>query len=859
MSSFDRIREQAAALHDGAVAGGANPSNPAALTEAALRQLDLELAVVPAGDVALQGARAFFDDQSGLVCVESGGSPTDRALLIAHELGHASEHGAPSSCSSSDIDATRSIEAAPVGLQRVEDYGARERRELEANVFARELLLPRSRARRLFLDEGQGARAIAEETSLPLDLVRQQILDALLLPTPTPSAPKPGKGTLELDRSQLRAVSHGDAPFQLQAGPGTGKTRTLVARIRSLVSEGADPRAILVVTFSNRAAGELAERIADAVPDAAARVWIGTFHALGLDLVRRYHDRLDLPPDPVLFDRSDAIAVLEEILPTLPLTHYRNLWDPAMELREIVAAISRAKDEMAGPDMYRSLAQEMLRNATDEAARTAAEKCLEVASVYELYERALRDRGAIDFGDLVMRPTLLLKADEKVRTALRMRHRHVLVDEFQDVNRASGRLLRALSGNGRRLWVVGDARQSIYRFRGASSANMPLFSTDYESAVIDRLSVNYRSTSQIVDAFVGVAPRMGASRGMLPLALSAVRGTGSGMPEIRRYETPDDEAAGIAASVRELERNGVALRDQAVLCRSNGRLNEIAEELEARGIPVLHLGSLFEREEVRDLLSLLSIAVDRFADALVRVGAMTRYGISAQDTHTILRRVRELDLKPLAGLRSVSRQSGLPEAVANALRRLEADLEGASSSDSPWEYLTTYLLDRTEIVRDLARGLTARDRMRGIAIWQFLNFARERLPGLGGPPISRLLDRVRQLVLLAEERDLRQVPVGALELNAVRLMTVHGSKGLEFEAVHIPGLTVNGFPTSKRGERCPPPIGLIDGASLDDAEHEEQCLFFVSLSRARSHLRLHLFSKQRNGKRRNASPFLAGC
>ena len=147
----------------------------------------------------------------------------------------------------------------------------------------------------------------------------------------------------------------------------------------------------------------------------------------------------------------------------------------------------------------------------------------------------------------------------------------------------------------------------------------------------DQLSVNYRSTRQIVETFVAVAPHMGASKGMLPLALTAQRGVGPVRPEIRRYDTLDNEAEGVAASIRELETAGMRLRDQTVLCRSNGRLNEIAAALEARGIPVLHLGSLFERDEVRDLLALLSLSVDPFACGLARVGAMPRYDLSLQD------------------------------------------------------------------------------------------------------------------------------------------------------------------------------------------------------------------------------------
>ena len=868
MDPFDPIRSKAAALHEELLSKGKDPFDPLALVQAAVEYRDLDLVWLPQGDPALKGAQALYDDQGGTICCEEEGDPASQALLVAHELGHSELHAGSATCAGSDIDPSRSTEGAPVGLQRVEDYGARERRELQANVYARELVLPRAFVRELHLKQGLTAAAIADRTKLHVALVRQQLFDTLLLPpmvvddesTPEQSsARKP-------DPSQERAAKHRGKPFQLQAGPGTGKTRTLVKRALSLLAEGTDPAAILILTYSNRAAGELSERLTAAAPDAAPKLWIGTFHAFGLDLGRRYHDKLELAPNPSLFDRSDAIEVLEDILPTLPLVHYRNLWDPAMVLRDIVNAISRAKDEMVRPERYRALAKAMEAEAVgrDEDARIAAAKCLEIADIYDLYEEALRKHGGVDFGDLIMRPARLLEDDEAVRIGVQLRHRHVLVDEYQDVNRASARLLKTVAGNGERLWVVGDARQSIYRFRGASSENMVRFGSDYPGAVTDQLGVNYRSTEQIVHSFVAVAPHMGASNGMLTLALEADRSKGTNRPGIRRFETLNDEAEGVAASVRQLEGAGVRLRDQAVLCRTNRRLNEIASALEMRGIPVLHLGSLFEREEVRDLLAVLSLAVDPFGDALVRVGAMPRYGLTLQDVHCVSRFLRSLHKPALAGLAEAVQAPGLSTSGRKGIERLAADLNGLCSSANAWKFLAIYLLDHTDLAKELGRATSVTERMRAVAVWQFLNFVREQSPVGMGLPIQRTLDRVRQLVLLAEERDLRQVPAAALHLNAVRLMTVHGSKGLEFEAVHLPGLTVASFPSSNRGERCPPPIGMIDGSGdaspkeMAKRAHidEEECLFFVALSRARTHLRLYHARRQPSGSNRSPSPFL---
>ena len=866
MDAFEPIRKSAECLHNKIIAAGIDPVDTMALVMAAVAHLDLELVWLEQGDPALKNARAVFDEQSGTICCEKAEDVGDRVLLVAHELAHAQVHSGSSACTTNDIDPSCSTETAPVGLQRVEDYGVRERRELQANVFAREFLLPRSIARRLYIDEAMTASAISSCTSLSKALVLQQLFDALLLPSMEETTPaRTAVSKLCLDPSQDHAATHRDAPFLLQAGPGTGKTRTLVKRVESLLAEDVDPASLLVLTFSNRAAGELLERLMDTVPEVAARIWIGTFHAFGLDMIRRHHDRLGLPSNPILFDRSDAIDVLEDILPTLPLVHYRNLWDPTMVLRDVITAISGAKDELVDSVRYRNFAEAAQLAADNDDARLAAEKCLEIADIYDLYERVKRDQSAVDFGDLIMQPALLIESDPLLKHAVQLRHRHLLVDEYQDVNRASARLLKAIAGDGKRLWVVGDSRQSIYRFRGASPTNMVRFRDDYPGAVIGQLAINYRSTKQIVSSFVSVAPKMGASEGMLPLNLTANRGSGPAKPEVRYYYTPDDEGGGIARSIRELECKGVSLRDQAVLCRSNRRLNEIAIALEERGIPVLHFGSLFEREEIRDLLALLSLAVDPFGSGLVRVGAMPRYGLSMQDVYTAVSYLITNNQPVLSSIGTLAEVQGISPDGSSALARLAQDLSGLSSSVSAWEFLSEYLLDRTNLIREMAQATAITDRIQNVAIWQFLNFVREQIMTSTGLPIQRMLDRIRRLVLLAEERDLRQVPAAALHMDAVRLMTVHGSKGLEFEAVHIPGLTVSSFPTSYQVVRCPPPIGMIDGTEgfsvLEDTkrnhEHEEECLFFVALSRAQTYLRLYLARQQSNGQNRSPSRFLS--
>jgi len=245
---------------------------------------------------------------------------------------------------------------------------------------------------------------------------------------------------------------------------------------------------------------------------------------------------------------------------------------------------------------------------------------------------------------------------------------------------------------------------------------------------------------------------------------------------------------------------------------------------------------------------------------------MPRYAIPLQDVYRATRRLRELGKPALAGLSEIASLAEFSSQGAAGLKRLADDLGGLRSEGMAWDFLATYLLDRSGLVREMASRDTVSAWMRSAAIWQFLNFVREQSPVGAGFPIRRTLDRIRQMVLLAEERDLRQVPASALHMDAVRLMTVHGSKGLEFEAVHIPGMTKVSFPTNYQGQRVPPPVGMIaDAGGLSVKEEskrshtqEEECLFFVAMSRARTHLRMYQSHTQESGDARAPSPFLDG-
>ncbi|MEQ1811547.1 MAG: UvrD-helicase domain-containing protein [Terricaulis sp.] len=859
MDAVELARQVAATLHLNAVASGNDPWQLYAFAIAEAKRLDVDVETATCGAAILNKARAVYLPKDRLILHENVEAEFDRAFLVAHELGHIvlgdDVESAP--CS---IEPGRAAEASPTGFDRVVDYGRRQRREVQMDLFAREFLIPRAIVRKLHVDEGLSASAIADRFGAPFEVVAQQMFDAMLLPEIFPQSEAPAISRVS-NPLQQAAVDHNGQAYLLEAGPGTGKTQTLTARAERVLAEGVDPRRMLLLTFSNKAAGEMAERIARSNKDAAAAMWIGTFHAFGLDIVRRFHSELGLAHDPRLMDRTEAVELLDREFPRLGLRHYRNIYDPTQIIADMLAAISRAKDELVGAPEYAELADAMAANARDEDARQEAERAIEVGRVYAAYEKLKGDALAIDFGDLVMLPVTLLENDPAIRAHLQSLYDHVLVDEYQDVNRSSVRLLSALRGGGENLWAVGDVKQSIYRFRGASSFNMARFGReDFPSGVRGRLKRNYRSTPEIVDAFSTFALRMRV--GDAESGLEADCASNGNAVEVRTADRAEQQTVAIADAIEELRGAGYAYRNQAVLCTSNEKLARLAQDLERLGVPVLFLGSLFEREEIKDLLALLSVLTDRRAMGIVRVACWPEFAMSIADVAAIGEHMRAEARSPGYLLLTGDQIEAVSSEGRQALEALRTALSGFDKTSSPWNVLATVLLDRTRIVARLAASGDIVDRTRAIAIWQFLNFVRSQPRGRG-LPVTRLLDRVRRLVRLADDRDFRQMPLAAQGIDAVRLSTIHGAKGLEFPVVHVPGMNQGTLPRTPPRPTCPAPDGMIQGGTGDalgifrDGQADEQeCIFFVALSRARDRLIVYAPTHNVSGANRPLSQFL---
>jgi superfamily I DNA/RNA helicase/Zn-dependent peptidase ImmA (M78 family) len=811
---------------------------------------------VAAGDPILGGAQAVLDASLPAIYQNDDLPEAVKLFDAAHEYGHwfLHHHGSGSNkceCSVRDLNVELDeLESLPEAT--VIGYSSRERRESEANTFAFEILLPLAAAKRAFEVERLTSDKIAVALGISASITTRQVTDAILLPLPKdeeivePTLPAP------LDVSQWSAANAASGPLLVSAGPGTGKTKTLVGRCLYLTRERhVRPHAIAALTYSRKAAGEMVERLQAAGVGSGSDVpWVGTFHSFGNEILRKYGADIGLAPDFHLIDEMDAIILLENNLGKLQLNHLSSLHNPSQHLSGILRNIRRAKDELCGPEAYTKLAEEMGRRAkqalselmekpgkllkkdTDRVAKLErnAARSLEVARCYGVYQDLLRESNLVDYSDLIVRTVELLERSPDTRVHLHRRYSHVLADEYQDVNRASARLLRLLVGSDADgLWVVGDHRQSIYQFQGASPANVSLFESEYPSGSLHRLSVNYRSTEEIVRTFSLAAGNLSFGQiGDTDAIWTAFRGSSTSIvpsAELALVNTSVEQFDCIHERIQQLTSSGIPLSRQAVLCRTHSQARQAASALTKLGTPTLYIGQLLERPEIKDLIAVIAATSNRQSAALARMCEMPEY-------------------------------AGRREIMDEHLTQLDHYI------DRPSSLVRTYLF---EISRFLELGAAqsivgSNELLAKLAIRQFIDLIdgfdrRVVKPASDDAPnrCVQLFNYLRRVAGIGSAVNLPESDAVS-EINAIKVMTIHSAKGLEFPAVYLPNLNEGKFPARSPHDGIPEVEGLSQ-VEVEQAD-EEECLFFVALSRARDNLLVTYYRYKDNGAPIGASPYL---
>lgn len=835
MNPFLRAREEALKLREELI--GKQARQPVSSKDLLSKVEEvigvLGIQEVPKSSGVLRGAKATLRRTEGFIYCRDDYDWPQKAYLIAHELGH---FKLDADVDEDDLhrEAEEFVPASPTAAY-VEAYGARERDELQKNVFGRELLLPRQVARAMFF-AGQGPRDIAKELGIPLEVARQQVLDAVLLP---PYVPQPPGPLPKPSADQLKAIYATEKHVHVVAGPGTGKTTTLVHRVKKLIEEdNVDPRKILVLTFTNKAAAELVDRLQRAGVRGASEIWAGTFHAFGLEFLRKYFQHFDVSQDVAVADKITQLTLTARALANAHLEFYRRTDDPYEWLPPVLETALRVKEELVPIDEYLAAALE----TTDDDIERA--RFRDVATVARTYEDALQERGVVDFVDLVAMPAQAIAADRAKFTDVADRYEHVLVDEFQDLTSAMLAMTAELSKNAQSLWVVGDFRQAIYHWRGASLDALLGFERRFARAKRYELVENRRSVQEVIDLTAAAGEVHPLQEEFRLTEAKCRRGRCGRSPVIYRSTSRPAMWAGLADNIRRDLQGGMPLRNQVVLARKSAVVAAAAKELKEAGIPVVYVGELMERQEVKDLLAFIQLVVERSPRALLRIGELVEPKMGTADVMATLQAVAEDPSLHRAEWVNSSevRLSRGGHASRRALAKL---MRGFSWSSSPWDFLCELLLERRFLLADLDDP-SIDGHLRRLAQWQFAYMARVGDGDRKRTTLFRLLHRVR---LRQQVRDIyvdRELPPETNGLEGVRVLTVHGSKGLEFQAVHL--ACVNGRDFAGDDEENPllPPEAIRSTVEKHqfEAEVEKHNLLYVAVSRAKDAISIYENSKE---------------
>ncbi len=685
-----------------------------------------------------------------------------------------------------------------------------------------------------------------------------------------------------LNTDQLRAVTHGEGPLLVVAGAGTGKTQVITRRIAWLIaSRRAKPSEILALTFTDKAAAEMALRVDQLVPYGYTDTSISTFHAFGDRLIREYALELGLAPDVRVLSRAEVVIFLREHLYEFELDEYRPLGDPTRFLGALATLFSRCKDEDITPATYAAHAE---RVATDAAALAEAaggepddgtaaiaedaRRQAELARAFGRYQELLAANGFIDFGDQVALAVRLVRESAAARTAIAGRFRYILVDEFQDTNRAQAELVSLLAEPLRNVTVVGDDDQAIYAFRGAAIDNILDFSARYQGARTVVLRRNYRSLGPILDASYRLVrfndpDRLEVRTGITKRLKPERRDPAAAPVRLEAFATGSEEADWIAADIARRVAEGAAPRDHAVLVRANGHADPVLRALNIAGIPWRFSGSsgLYARPEVRLLMAFLRAVADPESSVdLYALASSEVYGLGGEDLTAIVNTARRRHRSVWATLDELERQPGIlrvSPATREGVHRLVGDLTrfSAMAHDRPaGEVLYAFLRDSGMLARLARTPTTAAEEGLG-NVARFFDIIRAQSALLADDRAMFVAGHLQTLIEAGDDPATADLDPDA---DAVAVLTVHKAKGLEFPVVYLPGMVAGRFPGNGRGDALalPAALGRAADPTAEGSLAEERRLCYVAMTRARDELILSHAADYGGARARKVSPFV---
>ncbi len=622
-----------------------------------------------------------------------------------------------------------------------------------------------------------------------------------------------------LNRAQYDAVMHTHGPLLVLAGAGSGKTRVLTTRIARLIeADRVPPHRILAVTFTNKAAGEMRDRIGRLIGGTTQGMWVGTFHAIGARLLRRDAERVGRTAQFTIYDEDDALAVVKRIMEGQRISTKE--WAPKV----VLSQISDAKNALVTHAEYARLAKDPLMQV--------------VAKIYPLYDSTMRAQNAAGFDDLLTLPVQLLQENPSILASYRERFSFILVDEYQDTNKAQYQLVSLLAGSAGNVMVVGDDDQSIYGWRGADIRNILDFEREFPTATVVRLEENYRSTPEIL-ALANAA--IAVNRERRGKTLRATRAAGV-LPRRVKCLDERDEAEFIADDIADRRGRGtVTLREIAILYRTNAQSRAFEDAMRKRGWPYRLIGAVrfYDRREIRDLMSYLKLVANPADDeAFRRAISVPRRGLGDATIELLAAAAAGARISLLQAAGTASLIADLRPAARTALVDFAAMLGALRelATESAVNQLLEALIARISYIELLrAEGPEGLDRIENVR--ELVSSGAELLADEDGEVGLSPLDRFLQKAMLVAGAD-------ALDptADAVTMMTLHNAKGLEYPVVYLTGLEDGLFPLARAYE---------DPAMLE----EERRLFYVGITRAESVLLLsHAEMRRRNGETMMSRP-----
>ena len=619
-----------------------------------------------------------------------------------------------------------------------------------------------------------------------------------------------------LNPMQKEAVLHTEGPLLILAGAGSGKTRVLTHRVAYLIDEKqVNPWNILAITFTNKAAGEMRERVDQLVGFGAESIWVSTFHSTCVRILRRHIEYLGYNTNFSIYDSDDQKTLMKQVFKAMDVDTKQ------FKERSVLGTISSAKDKLIGPD-------EFLLNAGQDFRQRG------IGEIYKEYQKRLRKNNALDFDDLIVKTVELFQNNSEILNYYQERFKYIMVDEYQDTNLAQFKLISLLASKYRNLCVVGDDDQSIYRFRGADIGNILSFEETFPGAKVIKLEQNYRSTQNILNAANGVIRH---NRGRKDKTLWTANGEGE-LIRFKQFVTAREEADFVAREIRD---SGYAYQDQAVLYRTNAQSRLLEERCIFYNVPYRLVGGVnfYQRKEIKDILAYLKTIANGVDDlSVLRIINVPKRGIGATTMGKVTIFASEHGMSLYDALREARQIPGIGKAaekIGTFIGQMESFRARAQSEDYTIQDLIEGIMDETGYQQELEAEGEVESQTRLENIEELVNKAVSYEEDSEHSTLDEFLE---QVALVADIDNMDESE------NRVTLMTLHSAKGLEFPKVYLVGLEDGLFPS----------MMSINSDDKTDME-EERRLCYVGITRAKNELVI-TSARQRmvNGETRYCKP-----